>query len=260
MRERQRRQPQQERPAESDKIIGRNPVLELLRSDREVEALYVDGGERKGSIHQILAMARERGIPVKQVTTQKLDLMSEHGNHQGVVAVAAAHAYATLEELFAACQGEPPFFVVADEMEDPHNLGALIRTAEAAGAHGIIIPKRRGVGLNATVAKTSAGAVEHLPVARVANLVSTLKELKERGLWVYGCDMDGQTWCETDFSGPVALVIGSEGFGMSRLVKEQCDFLISLPMRGKVNSLNASVAGGIVLYEVARQRMGLRAR
>ena len=226
MRERQRRQPQQERPAESDKIIGRNPVLELLRSDREVEALYVDGGERKGSIHQILAMARERGIPVKQVTTQKLDLMSEHGNHQGVVAVAAAHAYATLEELFAACQGEPPFFVVADEMEDPHNLGALIRTAEAAGAHGIIIPK----------------------------------ELKERGLWIYGCDMDGQTWCETDFSGPVALVIGSEGFGMSRLVKEQCDFLISLPMRGKVNSLNASVAGGIVLYEVARQRMGLRAR
>ena len=246
--------------AGSDTVIGRNPVLELLRSDREVEALFVDGGEKKGSIHKIVAMAKERGIPIKQVTPQKLDAMSGRGNHQGVVALAAAHPYATLEDLFQACGEEPPFFVVADEIEDPHNLGALIRTAEAAGAHGLIIPKRRGVGLTATVAKTSAGAVEHLPVVRVANLASTLKELKERGLWIYGCDMQGQTWCETDFRGPAAIVVGSEGFGMGRLVKEQCDFLVSMPMRGKVNSLNASVAAGIILYEVTRQRLGLTAK
>mgnify|MGYP003378662981 CR=1 FL=1 len=246
--------------AGSDTVIGRNPVLELLRSDREVEALFVDGGEKKGSIHKIVAMAKERGIPIKQVTPQKFDAMSGRGNHQGVVALAAAHPYATLEDLFQACGEEPPFFVVADEIEDPHNLGALIRTAEAAGAHGLIIPKRRGVGLTATVAKTSAGAVEHLPVVRVANLASTLKELKERGLWIYGCDMQGQTWCETDFRGPAAIVVGSEGFGMGRLVKEQCDFLVSMPMRGKVNSLNASVAAGIILYEVTRQRLGLTAK
>ena len=176
-------------------------------------------------------------------------------------AIAAVREYATVEDLFQLAQerGEPPFFVLCDELEDPHNLGAIIRTAECAGAHGVIIPKRRSVGLTWAVGKASAGAVEHLPVARVGNLASTLEELKARGLWVYAADMDGAPWCQTDFTGPVALVIGSEGRGVSRLVKEKADFVVSLPLKGKINSLNASVAAGILCYEVSRQRGGLKA-
>lgn len=183
-------------------------------------------------------------------------------HHQGIAAVAACKEYATLEELFALAEsrGEPPFFIVCDELEDPHNLGAILRTAEAAGAHGVVIPKRRSAGLTSAVYKASAGAVEYVPVARVANIAEALREMKKRGVWTYGLDMDGEPWCSAELSGAMALVVGSEGQGIGRLVKEQCDFILSLPMYGRISSLNASVACGIVLYEAARQRRGIRAR
>ncbi len=237
-----------------DLVIGRNAVMELLKSGRAVECVYIASGETKGSISRIVAMAREQGLPVKETASVKLDYMCGKGNHQGVIAVTAAAQYCTLEDLFTHAGDEPPFFIIADDITDPHNLGAIIRTAEAVGAHGLILPKRGGVGLTATVGKTSAGAVAYLPVARVANLASTVEELKKRGVWIYGTDMQGTAWCQLDYSGPVALVIGSEGKGMSRLMKEKCDFMASLPMSGQVNSLNASVAAGIVMYEIARQR------
>lgn len=240
-------------------IIGRNAVLELLKSGREIENILVAKGEREGSITRILALARENGIVVKNVDRKKLDFMSAGANHQGVAANVPAHSYSTVEDILAYAEEkhEEPFLIICDEIEDSHNLGAIIRTAEACGVHGIIIPKRRNVGLNFIVAKTSCGALEYVKVARVSNLNSTIEKLKKQNIWVYAADMDGRPWCKTDFSGGVALVVGSEGSGISKLVKENCDVTVSLPMRGRVNSLNASVAAGILMYEVARQRLKL---
>lgn len=245
-----------------DLIIGRNAVSEALRSERAIDTLLVVKGERNGSIGRILAECREKKIVIKEVDKKKLDFMCGQGNHQGVAAYAAAHEYAEVEDILAlaAERGEDPFIIVCDGIEDPHNLGAIIRTAETAGAHGIIIPKRRNASLTWVVGKTSAGAVEYMPVARVGNLASTLDELKEKGIWVYSADMDGKTWCETDFAGGVALVVGSEGNGVSRLIREKSDFIVSLPMKGKITSLNASVAAGILMYEVSRQRSGIKAK
>lgn len=246
----------------TDLIIGRNAVSEALKSERAIDTLLVVKGERNGSIGRIIAECKDRGIVVKEVDKKKLDYMCAQGNHQGVAAYAAVHEYAEVEDIFnlAKERGEDPFIIVCDELEDPHNLGAIIRTAECTGAHGVIIPKRRNASLTWAVGKASAGAVEYVPVARVGNLASTLEELKKRGVWVYCADMDGSSWCETDFSGGVALVVGSEGSGVSRLIKEKSDFVLSLPMRGKITSLNASVAASVVMYEVARQRLGIKAR
>ena len=225
------------------------------------DSLYVQRGERGGALQALVKKAKEAGAAIKEADPKKLDYLCGGANHQGVVAVAAVKEYATVEDLFRRAQekDEPPFFVVCDELEDPHHLGALLRTAECAGAHGVIIPKRRSVGLTYAVGKASAGAVEYLPVARVGNLPSLLEELKARGLWIYAADMDGSPWCQTDFTGPTALVIGSEGRGVGRLVKEKADFVVSLPLKGNINSLNASVAAGILCYEVARQRSGTKA-
>ena len=248
---------EQEQKRYEDCIAGRNAVMEALKSGRSLDSVLVARGERQGSIGPIIARCREKSIPVKEVDSRKLDAMAS--NHQGVIAIAACKEYASLEDLFRVAEerGEPPFFIVCDELEDPHNLGAILRTAEASGAHGVIVPRRRAAGLTSTVYKASAGAVEYVPVARVANITDTLKELKKRGLWVYGLDMDGETWCQTDLTGAMALVVGSEGHGMTRLVRQECDFILSLPMAGQINSLNASVACGIVLYEAARQRRKL---
>lgn len=239
-----------------DLVIGRNAVTEVVKSGREIDKLFVARGERNPSVNRIVAMCRERGAVVKEVDSKKLDYMCGGGSHQGVAVSVAAHEYATLAEIFEAAKekNEAPFIIVCDELEDPHNLGAIIRTAEAAGAHGIVIPKRRSASLNYTVGKTSAGALEYMPVARVSNIASALDEIKERGCWVYGADMNGIDYKKTDFSGGVALVVGSEGQGMSRLVREKCDFIVSLPMRGKINSLNASVAAGILMYEISANR------
>lgn len=247
---------------DSNLIIGRNAVSEALRSGRNIDTLLVVRGERNGSVGRIISECKEKGVVIKEVDKKKLDFMCGQGNHQGVAAYAAVHEYSSVEDIFALAEerGEAPFIILCDELEDPHNLGAIIRTAETAGAHGIIIPKRRNASLTWAVGKASAGAVEYVPVARVGNLASTIDELKKRGLWVYTADMDGQNWCETDFSGPVALVVGSEGNGVSRLIKEKSDFVVSLPMKGKITSLNASVAAGILMYEVSRQRSGIKAK
>lgn len=241
-------------------IIGRNAVSEALRNGRAINTVFVMRGERNGSIGRILAESREKKIVIKEVDKKKLDFMCGQGNHQGIAAYAAAHEYAEVEDILALAEerGEAPFIILCDGIEDPHNLGAIIRTAETAGAHGVIIPKRRNASLTWAVGKASAGAVEYVPVARVGNLASTIDELKEKGMWVYSADMDGQNWCETDFSGGVVLVVGSEGNGVSRLIREKSDFIVSLPMRGKITSLNASVASGILMYEVTRQRLGLK--
>ncbi len=244
-----------------DYISGRNAVGEALRSSRAIDRVLVTRGEHTGSIGMLLGQCRDKGILIKEVDSRKLDsLVGPH--HQGIVAVAACKGYVTLDDLFeaAAAKGEPPFFVVCDELEDPHNLGAILRTADASGVHGVIVPKRRSAGLTSAVYKASAGAVEYVPVARVSNIADTLRELKKRGVWIYGLDMQGEPWCSTDLTGAVALVVGSEGQGIGRLVREQCDFMLSLPMKGKISSLNASVACGILLYEAARQRQGLSAR
>ena len=243
-------------PRGEDIIAGRNAVSEALKAGRTIDRLYVQKGEKSGSLQAVIARAKDVGAVIKDADVRKLDHLCGGANHQGVVAVAAVKEYSSVEDIFALAEerGEPPFIVICDELEDPHNLGAIIRTAECAGAHGVVIPKRRSVGLTYAVGKASAGAVEHMPVARVQNLPNFLSELKERGVWIYAADMDGRAWCETDFSGPVALVIGSEGFGVGRLVKERSDFVVSLPIKGRVNSLNASVAAGILCYEVTRQR------
>ena len=260
MREHSRENPGREDAAEG-RIEGRNAVAEAIRSGVSIDKLYIAKGETDRTLARLAADAKRTGAVVVEADRRKLDAMSLTHSHQGVIAVAAAQPYATVEDILRAAEerGEKPLLVVCDEISDPHNLGAIIRTAECAGAHGVIIPKRRGVGLTWAVGKASAGAVEHLPVARVGNLASTLEELKARGLWVYAADMDGAPWCQTDFTGPVALVIGSEGRGVSRLVKEKADFVVSLPLKGKINSLNASVAAGILCYEVSRQRGGLKA-
>ena len=243
-------------------IAGRNAVAEALKSGRPVDSLYVARGERSGSLGVLVAKAKKLGVAVKEADPAKLDHLCAGAVHQGVVAVAAAKAYASLDDIFALAQsrGEQPFLILADGLEDPHNLGAVLRVAECAGAHGVVIPKRRSVGLTAAVGKASAGAVEYVPVARVTNLADTIDELKKRGVWVYAADMDGQSWCGTDYSGPAAVVIGSEGFGVGRLIREKADAVISLPMLGKINSLNASVACGIICYEIVRQRKGIQAK
>ncbi len=242
-----------------DLVVGRNAVIELIKSGREIENILIAKGEREGSISKIIALAREKGIVIKNVDRKKLDFMCAGANHQGVIANVPAHEYSSVEDIleFAKEKGESPFIIICDEIEDSHNLGAIIRTAEACGAHGIIIPKRRNVGLNFIVAKTSCGALEYVKVARVSNINSTIDKLKKENIWVYAADMDGQPWSKTDFSGGVALVVGSEGKGVGEHIKANCDVTVSLPMRGKVNSLNASVAAGIIMYEVARQRLGL---
>lgn len=249
-----------ENDIQSELIIGCNPVMEALRSQREIDTLFVAKGERQGSIGKIIAMSRDAGVMIKETDLKKLDYMCGGANHQGVIARVAAHTYASLDDIFkkAESKGEPPFIIICDEIEDPHNLGAIIRTAECAGAHGVIIPKRRSATLNFTVSKTSAGALEYMPVARVSNLAAVIDELKERGVWIYGTDMDGEVWCQTDLKGSMALIVGSEGKGMGRLIREKCDFVLSLPMVGKINSLNASVAAGIVMYEASRQRHDIK--
>ena len=256
----EKRQDWKERQEASDGIIeGRNAVTEALLAGTPIDKVYLARGETDAALGHIAAKARERGIAVVDCDRRKLDNMSVTHSHQGVIAVAAVREYAEVEDILkaAADRGEPPLIVVCDELSDPHNLGAVIRTAECAGAHGVIIPKRRSAGLTAVVAKTSAGAVSYVPVARVANLTACLKELKEAGVWVFGTAADAdRAIYDADLKGPAAIVIGSEGNGMSRLVAENCDFLVSIPMKGQLNSLNASAAAAILLYEAVRQRMG----
>lgn len=237
-------------------IPGRNAVLELLRSGRTVDKLFVQKGEREGSVTLIVAMAKQAGIPVVEAERQKLDGLSAGLRHQGVVALAAQKEYATVEELLKIAEerGEPPFLVLCDGIDDPGNLGAVIRCAEGAGAHGVIITKRRSVGLTAAVERASAGALEHMAVAKVTNLAVVIDELKEKGLWIYGAEAGGSRCYETDLTGAVAVVMGSEGKGLSRLVADKCDRIVSIDMYGKVNSFNVSCAAAVILCEVARQR------
>lgn len=245
--------------AEPDGVIeGRNAVMEALRAGETIDKIFIQKGDTDKTLGHIASTARAKGIVVVDADRRKLDGMSRTHSHQGVIALAAVREYATVEEILkvAADRNEKPLLVICDEISDPHNLGAVIRTAECAGAHGVIIPKRRSAGLTAVVAKASAGAVAHVPVARVANIASTLKELKDRGIWIFGTDAAGTTALyDADLRGPAAIVIGSEGFGMTRLVTENCDFLVSIPLRGKVNSLNASAAAAVLLYESVRQRL-----
>lgn len=241
-----------------DVLVGRNAVTEALKSGRGINKLWIASGDREGSVSEIAALAKERGIVVQYVERAKIESLAGGHRHQGVLAYVAPVPYAELDDILKAAEekGEAPFLVLLDELEDPHNLGALLRTADATGVHGILIPKRRSVSLNATVAKTSAGAVEYVPVARIGNIAQTLKKLKEKGFWVAGADMDGEkAYDEADLTGPLVLVVGSEGRGMSRLTKEACDFIVSMPMVGRINSLNASVAGSILMYESMRQRL-----
>ncbi len=239
-------------------IEGRNAVTEALRAGTAIDKIYLLKGEGDSALGHIASAARERGIVVSHADRRKLDAMSRTHAHQGVIAVAAVREYASVEDILAAAKakGEAPLVVIFDELTDPHNLGAVIRTAECAGAHGVVIPKRRSAGLTAVVAKTSAGAVSHLPVARVANLASLLERLKKEGLWIFGAAAEAATpLYDADLKGPAAIVIGSEGSGMSRLVAERCDVLVSIPLRGKLNSLNASAAAAVLLYEAVRQRL-----
>jgi 23S rRNA (guanosine2251-2'-O)-methyltransferase len=239
-----------------DFIGGRNPVIEALKSGREINKIWIAEGSQKGSIQQILGLAKESKVMVQYVPKKKIEQMVAE-NHQGVVASVAAYNYAEIDDIFtkATQKGEDPFILILDELEDPHNLGSIMRTADASGAHGIIIPKRRAVGLTSTVAKASTGAIEHIPVARVTNLSRAVDELKERGVWVAGTDAKGkQDYRQLDGTLPIGLIIGSEGKGMSRILREKCDFLVQLPMAGDVTSLNASVAASILMYEVYRNR------
>ena len=237
-------------------ICGRNPVLEALRSGREIDRLFVAHGTGGGSVTAIIAKCRAKGILIKEISPQKLDYYCGGANHQGVAVMFASQEYATVDDMFALAEtrGEKPFLIICDEIEDPHNLGAIIRTAEATGVHGVIIPERRSASLNATVAKAACGALEYVPVARVTNIANTIDALKERGVWVFGADMDGNDYTKTDFDTPCALVIGNEGKGIGALTAKKCDAILSLPMLGKINSLNASVAAGILMYEVVRSR------
>ncbi|WNF37039.1 23S rRNA (guanosine(2251)-2'-O)-methyltransferase RlmB [Bacillaceae bacterium IKA-2] len=241
----------------SEFIIGKNPILEAIRAGHPINKIWIGEGSQKGQIDQVIDLAKENGILFQFVPKKKLESLVDTQNHQGVVASVAAYEYAELEDLFtnAKEKGQEPFFLLLDELEDPHNLGSIIRTADAAGAHGVIIPKRRAVGLTATVAKASAGAIEYVPVVRVTNLARTMEELKKRGLWFAGTDATGDTdFRQASFDLPIGLVIGSEGKGISRLIKEKCDFLLRIPMLGKVTSLNASVAASLLMYEVLRKR------
>lgn len=258
MKEYRKRPPQ--RDTEADGVIeGRNAVIEALRAGTAIDKIYLAKGETDSALGHIANTARANGVVVVNTDRRKLDQMSRTHAHQGVIAVAAVRDYASVEDIFQRAEerGEAPLLVICDELSDPHNLGAVIRTAECAGAHGIVIPKRRSAGLTAIVAKTSAGAVSHIPVARVPNLTALMKDLQKRGVWIFGAEMNGSTSLyEADLKGPAAIVIGSEGSGMSRLVAETCDFTVSIPMKGKINSLNASAAAAILLYEAVRQRQG----
>lgn len=241
-----------------DLIEGRNAVIEALKSDRTIEYILIAKGDLVGSISVVLALAKEKGIVTKEVDRRKLDEMSQTSSHQGVMAVVTPYKYFGLNDIFeyAKEKGEKPFIIILDEIEDPHNFGSIIRTAEVCGAHGIIIPKRRNVGATPIVYKTSAGAIEHVKIAKVTNINATIEEIKERGVWVYGADMEAENYIfDTDFTGAVALVIGSEGRGISKLTKEKCDVLVKIPMVGKITSLNASVAGGIIMYEIMKQKI-----
>ncbi len=237
-------------------IEGRNAVIEAYRSGKPIEKLYIQDGCQDGPVMTIKREARKHETPVKYVERERLDQMSETGRHQGVIAVAGAYEYAELEDILQAARekGEPPFLFLLDNIEDPHNLGAIIRTANLAGAHGVIIPKNRAVGLTATVARTSAGALNYTPVARVTNLSQTIEELKKEGIWFVCADMNGTRMYDLNLKGPIGLVIGSEGEGVGRLVRERCDMIASIPMKGEIDSLNASVAAGVLAYEIVRQR------
>lgn len=239
-------------------IEGRNAVMEAFRSGKTIDKLFVQKGCQDGPINSILREARKHDTIVSYVAKERLDQLSETGKHQGVIACAAAYEYAEVEDILKLAEekGEAPFIFLLDNIEDPHNLGAIIRTANLAGAHGVIIPKRRAVGLTATVAKTSAGALNYTPVAKVTNLGSTIEDLKEKGLWFVCADMGGTTMYDLNLTGPIGLVIGNEGEGVSRLVREKCDYIASIPMKGNIDSLNASVAAGVLAYEIVRQRLG----
>lgn len=243
----------------NDYIPGRNAVLEALKADTPIHKIFVAEGAKEGSIREIIGLAREKGIPLSMVNRKKLDALYE-GNHQGVIAAVAAYAYAEVEDLLnrAEDKGEPPFLLLLAAIDSPQNLGAILRTAESAGVHGVIIPKDNSVGINATVAKVSVGAVAHVPVARVANLNQAVKKLKDAGLWVYGGAMEGDKLWQQDLTGPMVLIIGGEDKGIPRLLKENCDFLLSIPMFGQINSLNASAAAAVLVYEAVRQREGGR--
>ncbi len=238
-------------------IEGRNAVIEALRSGRSVDRLFILDGCHDGPVMTIKREASKHNIPIKYVTKDRLDQMSETGKHQGVIAYVAAYEYSEMEDIFANAEkkGEPPFILLLDGIEDPHNLGALIRTANLAGAHGVVIPKDRAVGLTATVLKASAGALNYTPVVKVTNMARTIEELKDRGLWFVCADMDGTLMYDLNLTGPIGLVIGNEGSGVSRLVKEKCDYIAAIPMKGDIDSLNASVAGGVLSFEIARQRL-----
>ena len=242
--------------AEDELLIGRNPITEALASGRSIIKIMIAKRTNSGPAVEIAAKAKKAGIPVQEVERKKLDFMTGGAAHQGVAALCAMKDYAEVEDILALAEqrNEPPFIIILDEIEDPHNLGAIIRSAECAGAHGVIIKKRRSAGLTYTAYKASAGALEYLPVARVTNIADTIDELKEKNIWVYGADMDGEDYCKTNFDGGVALVIGNEGKGISRLVREKCDVIVSLPLKGRINSLNASVAAGILMYKVAEKR------
>ncbi len=243
--------------AYQDQIEGRNAVLELLETGKDINKIFIASGEKHGSINKIISMAKERRVVIVEVDKAKLNQMAQSDNHQGVIAIVPPFDYCEVEDILnlADKKNEKPFILILDGIEDPHNLGSIIRTAETAGVHGIIIPKRRAATVNSTVYKVSAGAVEHMNIARVNNLNETIKYLKDNGIWVCGTDMEAKNYYYNEkFDGPIAIVIGSEGFGMSRLVKENCDFLVKIPMKGKITSLNASVSAGIVMYEVVKQR------
>lgn len=241
----------------SEQIEGRNAVLEAFRSGKCVDKLFILDGCQDGPVRTIAREARKTDTIINYVSKERLDQLSETHAHQGVIAQVAAYDYSTVDEILARAEekGEAPFFIILDNVEDPHNLGAIIRTANLAGAHGVIIPKRRAVGLTSTVAKTSAGAINYTPVAKVTNIVRTIEELKEKGIWFVCADMGGETMYDLDLTGPMGLVIGNEGEGVSRLVREACDFTASIPMKGDIDSLNASVAAGVLAYEIVRQRL-----
>ena len=247
----------EEKKVYEDIVEGRNAVLELLNSGRDINKIYVQNGEKHGSINKIIAIAKENKVVITEVEKSKLDFMSDTKNHQGVIAVVPPFDYCEVEDIldYAKSKNEDAFILILDGIEDPHNLGSIIRTAETAGIHGIIIPKRRSCSVNSTVSKVSAGAVEYMKIARVNNINDTLKKLKDNGLWIIGTDGEAKTlYYNQDLKGDIAIIIGSEGFGMSRLVKENCDMLVKIPMKGEVTSLNASVSAGIVIYEAVKQR------
>lgn len=240
-----------------DQVEGRNAVLELLESERDINKILIANGEKHGSIYKIISIAKERKIPITEVDRSKLNKISQTQNHQGVIAIVPPFNYCEVYEILELAneKKEQPFILILDGIEDPHNLGSIIRTAETSGVHGIIIPKRRSATVNSTVSKVSAGAVEYMKIARVNNINETIRQLKKQGIWICGTDMETETiYTKQDYRLPIAIVIGSEGFGMSRLVKENCDFLVKIPMKGKINSLNASVSAGIIMYEVVRKR------